>query len=127
MATYRRVQVPGTTYFFTLATYRRQPLLSHLQSVAAVRDAIRTVRKVLPFEIVAFVMLPDHLHAIWTLPPGDADYPRRWSLFKRAAGSAIREFVRIERCARRDRGRAVIPVREALATRAAAPGARCPA
>lgn len=96
MATYRRMQVPGTTYFFTLATFRRQPLLTHPDSVTAIRDAIRMVRKVLPFEIVAFVVLPDHLHAIWTLPPGDADYPRRWALIKREAGREIGRFVRIE-------------------------------
>lgn len=41
------------------------------------------MRAELPFEIVALVLLPDHLHAVWTLPPGDPDYPRRWAMIKR--------------------------------------------
>jgi putative transposase len=46
------------------------------------RDSIRKVRRAHPFEIVAMVILPDHLHAIWTMPSGDRDYPLRWFLVK---------------------------------------------
>lgn len=64
MATFRRAMVPGGTWFFTLATFRRQPLLALPEIVSATRDAIRAVRAELPFEGVAWVLLPDHLHTV---------------------------------------------------------------
>lgn len=94
MATFRRVRVPGGTYFFTLATWRRQSLLTHPDAVAALREAFRDVRGVHPFETVALVMLPDHLHAIWTLPPNDADYARRWAMIKRQISRRTAHLVR---------------------------------
>lgn len=95
MATFRRATVPGGTYFFTLATFRRQPLLTAPEIVTATRDAIRAVRLELPFAVVALVLLPDHLHAIWTLPPDDADYPRRWALIKRHIAREVRSSVKV--------------------------------
>jgi putative transposase len=50
---------------------------------SGVREAITRVRQVLPFRINAWVLLPDHLHTIWTLPEGDADFSNRWRLIKR--------------------------------------------
>ena len=78
---YRRATVGGGTYFFTvnLADRDRALLTDH---AAVLRDAIRTVKIRHPFEIDAMVILPDHVHAIWTLPAGDADYPTRWALIK---------------------------------------------
>ncbi len=78
---YRRAAVAGGTYFFTvnLADRDRALLTEH---AAVLRDTIRTVKIRHPFEIDAMVILPDHLHAIWTLPAGDADYPTRWALIK---------------------------------------------
>jgi len=83
MSDYRRAAVPGGTYFFTLVTERRQPILTDPDIRQALRQAIETVRLSQPFAIDAWVLLPDHLHAIWRLPPGDADFSNRWRLIKR--------------------------------------------
>ena len=81
MSRYRRNLVPGASYFFTvnLADRRSGLLVEHVE---ALRAALLEVRERHPFSIDAMVVLPDHLHAIWTLPPGDADYPVRWRLVK---------------------------------------------
>ena len=78
MPEYRRWYVLGGTYFFTVVTHRRRPFLTHSMARQILHTAIREVRRDLPFTIDAFVLLPDHLHTLWTLPTGDADYPRRW-------------------------------------------------
>lgn len=83
MPAYRRAYVPGESYFFTVVTERRQPVLSHADVRMALRDAISIVRETLPFRIDGWVLLPDHLHAIWSLPEGDADFSSRWRLIKR--------------------------------------------
>jgi putative transposase len=79
---YRRAKTPGATYFFTVVTYRRRPILCDPERVRLLRDAFRTVKRRHPFSIDAFVLLPDHLHCLWTLPPEDCDYPTRWMLIK---------------------------------------------
>ncbi|MEI2797270.1 hypothetical protein V8246_16585 [Pseudoxanthomonas sp. F11] len=81
MTNYRRTFVPGATYFFTvnLADRRAMLLVDHIDLL---RGAIRYVRRRHPFYIDAMVVLPDHLHAILTLPSGDADFPLRWRLMK---------------------------------------------
>lgn len=78
---YRRADVKGETYFFTvnLAQRHLRLLLDH---VGILREAVKTVKQRHPFHIDAFVVLPDHLHAIWTLPPDDADFATRWILIK---------------------------------------------
>lgn len=83
MSDYRRAAVPGGTYFFTLVTERRQPILTDPDIRQALREAIETVRLTQPFVIDAWVLLPDNLHAIWRLPPDDADFSNRWRLIKR--------------------------------------------
>lgn len=83
MATFRRVFQPGATWFFTAAAARRRPLLTDPRVISAFGIAMREVREMLPFSMPAWVILPDHLHVIWTLPQGDTDYPRRWSIIKR--------------------------------------------
>jgi len=79
---YRRLKTPGATYFFTVVTYRRRRFLCEPENVQLLRSAFRAVKKRHPFTIDAFVLLPDHLHCIWTLPPGDPDYSKRWMLVK---------------------------------------------
>jgi putative transposase len=79
---YRRAQTPGGTYFFTVVTYRRQEILCKPDNIDILRTAFRTVKTIQPFTIDAFVLLPDHLHCIWTLPPDDKDYPQRWNRIK---------------------------------------------
>lgn len=78
---YRRADVKGGTYFFTVNLAQRHlRLLS--DHVEILREAVKTVKQRHPFHIDAFVVLPDHLHAIWTLPPDDADFATRWMLIK---------------------------------------------
>lgn len=90
MTRYRR-DAAGSTYFFTLVTYRRRPILCADAVRAALKHAIRDVRGRRPFAIDAFVLLPDHLHCIWTLPDGDSDYSTRWSQIKALVSLACRE------------------------------------
>ena len=78
---YRRTDVAGATYFFTvnLAERNRTLLTEH---IATLRTVMRGVKQRHPFHVDAMVILPDHLHCVWTLPEGDADYPLRWTLIK---------------------------------------------
>ena len=79
---YRRAFVPGGSYFFTVVTDKRRPLFQSADTVAVLRDSFRAIRLSHPFEINAMVVLPDHLHCIWTLPQGDEDFSMRWRLIK---------------------------------------------
>ena len=83
MSDYRRVYLPGGMYFFTVVTFRRQRFLIDDDVRAALREGIQFTRQSKPFEIVAWVLLPDHLHCIWRLPPDDTDFSSRWSIIKR--------------------------------------------
>jgi putative transposase len=91
MSRYGRASVAGSTYFFTVVAYRRQPILCDDMVRTALRAAIENVRKARPFEIDAWVLLPDHLHCIWTLPESDADFSTRWMMIKRAVSLACRD------------------------------------
>ena len=77
MPEYRRANVPGGTYFFTVNTFRRGKWLTREPFRHALRHGIETVSADLPFVIVAWVLLPEHLHCIWRLPDGDADFSKR--------------------------------------------------
>ena len=88
MSRYRRANTTGATYFFTVVTYRRQKILCAPEVRSALRLAIEKVRQKRPFEIDAWVLLPDHLHCIWTLPDGDADFSTRWAMIKRSVSLA---------------------------------------
>jgi putative transposase len=79
---YRRAFVPGGTFFYTVVTADRRPLFADDKNINTLRQAFRTVRLKRPFTLDAVVVLPDHLHCIWTLPPGDADFATRWRLVK---------------------------------------------
>jgi hypothetical protein len=76
MSNYRRALVPGGCFFFTvnLLERRQTPLVDQ---IAGLREAVATTRQGHPFSIDAFVVLPDHLHAVWTLPQGDSDLLRK--------------------------------------------------
>ena len=83
MPDYRRNRVAGGTYFFTVNLLdRNRPLL--IEHIEDLRHAVRRVRELMPFYIDAWVVLPEHMHAVWTLPQGDADYSRRWQAIKMA-------------------------------------------
>lgn len=76
MPDYRRVFIPGGTCFFTVALLeRRLRLLT--EHIDALREAFRVVKAERPFTIEAIVILPEHLHCLWTLPPDDTDYSTR--------------------------------------------------
>ena len=79
---YRRAFTPGGTFFFTLVTQARQPVFASAEAVDSLRNAFRVVRASRSFRIDAMVVMPDHLHCLWTLPPGDADFSTRWRLIK---------------------------------------------
>jgi putative transposase len=79
---YRRARAMGGCYFFTLVAFRREKILTREDNVQLLREGMRRVKRVHPFRIDAFVLLPDHLHCIWTLPAGDADFSMRWRLIK---------------------------------------------
>ena len=79
---YRRAFVPGATHFFTVVTARRHPLFGDAAACDLLRQAFRQVAQQRPFTVNAMVVLPDHLHCLWTLPPDDVDYPARWRLIK---------------------------------------------
>lgn len=79
---YRCAIASGGTFLFTLVTDRRRPILASNEAVEVLRNAFRSVRQSHPFEIDAIVVMPDHLHCIWTLPPDDTDFSTRWRLIK---------------------------------------------
>ena len=79
---YKRARAEGGTYFFTVVTYQRRKFLCVPENVALLREAFRYVMARHPFKIDAFVLLPDHLHCIWTLPEGDGNFSTRWRLIK---------------------------------------------
>jgi putative transposase len=88
MPDYRRNRVPGGTYFFTVNLLeRRSKLLATYIDV--LRAAIKNTQKTKPFHIDAWVVLPDHMHCVWTLPTGDDDFPARWKAIKTAFSKAI--------------------------------------
>ena len=81
MVNYRRSQTRGGTYFFTVNLHDRSSnhLITHINHL---RESFSIVQKQCPFEIVASVILPEHLHIIMTLPGDDNDYPARWKAIK---------------------------------------------
>ena len=79
---YRRARIKGGTYFFTVVTYNRRRFLCQPENVELLRAALREVMRNHPLKIEAFVVLPDHLHCLWTLPEADHDYSTRWRLVK---------------------------------------------
>jgi putative transposase len=102
---YRRNFVCGGSFFFTanLAERRLHLLVDHIDNL---RSAFRRVRRYHPFGIEAIVVLPDHLHAIWTLPEGDHDFALRWRLIKSAFSRSLPRGERISasRASKGERG-----------------------
>lgn len=95
----------GATYFFTvnLADRSRNLLTDHIQLLRHATHSVQTKHR---FDIVAAVVLPEHLHCIWRLPDDDADYPTRWNLIKGyfSRGLDTTEQIRDSRLAKRERG-----------------------
>ena len=89
MSHYRRVLVGGGTYFFTVVTHQRRPIFTDETRVEILRQALRKAMTARPFEIDAMVILPDHIHCLWRMPAGDADYASRWREIKKATSREI--------------------------------------
>ena len=102
---YRRALVAGATYFFTvnLADRRGSLIVEHIE---ALREAVREAKQAHPFEIVAWVVLPEHMHAIWSLPSDDSYYSLRWNRIKGAFSRRIPSGERVSRSrvGKRERG-----------------------
>ena len=102
MSNYRRARTAGGTYFFTVVTAHRRALLANTDAITALRASVAAVRRELPFSVDAWVVLPEHMHVIWTLPPGDRDFSRRWGRIK--AGFTRRHVVGHVSAQRHDSG-----------------------
>jgi putative transposase len=90
MTDYRDNRVPGGTFFFTVRLLDRGSSLL-TDHISAFGDAIRQARVRKPFHVDGWVVLPDHAHAMWTLPPGDHDCSSRWRAVKIAFSKALRK------------------------------------
>ncbi|MBK1642934.1 transposase [Chromatium okenii] len=86
---YRRDYTNGATYFFTVVMFQRVAWFANPIAVAVLREAMRAEMARRPLVIEAMVVLPDHIHAMWTLPDGDADYSTRWRNIKRTFTTSI--------------------------------------
>lgn len=105
MPNYIRAHVPGGTFFFTLALLdRRKRLL--VEHIDLLRDSFAHVLRRRPATINAIVVLPDHLHCIWTLPADDADFSTRWRLIKGrfSSGLPLSDGEPMRRTVKRERG-----------------------
>ncbi|MGH8454240.1 MAG: REP-associated tyrosine transposase [Nevskiales bacterium] len=107
MRTYIRARIPGALYFFTLTLAERRNNALLIEHVSALRDAFRQTRREHPFDIKAVVILPDHLHCLWWLPPGDCDYSTRWRLIKGRFSAALPAGERISASRQRKRERGI--------------------
>ena len=103
---YRRYRVPGGCYFFTVNLLERFPNDLLIRHVDLLRAVVRDVRRRWPFVIDGWVVLPDRLHCIWTLPVGDSDFANRWRLIKAGFARQLPKTERrsLVRTARGERG-----------------------
>lgn len=92
MPNYRRNWIQGGTFFFTVNLYNRSQhwLTDH---IGHLRTATRQCRQHHPFHIHAWVVLPEHLHCIWTLPDKDHDYARRWRYIKSRFAHLLKQHI----------------------------------
>ena len=82
MPNYRRVHSPGGTFFFTLVTHGRAPIFDDPVARRCLHESIALARRDRAFDLLALVLLPDHLHLLITLPPNDADFSTRLAAIK---------------------------------------------
>src|SRR5581483_5207038 len=81
MSNYRRANIKGGSFFFTVVLADRSSNLLIVE-IDRLRSVYRTVQERRPFETIAICILPDHIHAIWALPQRDPDFSTRWNLIK---------------------------------------------
>ena len=106
MPNYRRVWVPGGTYFFTVNLLERRKRRLLVEHIDHLRAAFRDARRARPFHVIAIVVLPEHLHCLWRLPQGDADNADRWARIKSGFSRRMPKTERRSdaRIAKRERG-----------------------
>ena len=92
MPNYRRYYVKGGTYFFTVVTFQRIPIFKDEGNISLLKECFQDITIDLPFNVDAMVILPDHLHAIWTLPDNDDDYSLRWKRIKASFSSRYKQY-----------------------------------
>ena len=102
MTEYRRTKIKGVTYFFTVNCAERRGNRILENNIESLRQTFRKVKQNHPFNIDAIVIMPEHLHCIWTLPDDDSDYSMRWNLIKSGfsrliSGNERRSLSRIKR------------------------------
>src|SRR3990167_4969642 len=90
MVLYRRSRIQGGAFFFTVTLVDRHSRML-VEHTDLLREAFRMVRRERPFRIEAMVVLPDHLHTIWTLSQDENDYPSRWQAIKSRFTRAVRK------------------------------------
>jgi len=93
---YQRAHALGGTFFFTINLADRSSCLL-VEHIDALRQTVRMVKQRHAFEIDAWVVLPDHMHAVWTLPPEDADFSTRWMLIETGFSRAIERSENVHR------------------------------
>ena len=106
MINYRRFYIPGATWFFAVNLVKRKNNNLLVDQIDLLREAFHYVKKRKPYTMNAVVIMPDHLHCIWTLLEGDTDFSVRWSLLKAYFSRAIPkdENISKSRLTRRERG-----------------------
>jgi putative transposase len=92
MRNWTRLRVTGGTYFFTVVTACREPFFRDPLHVRCLGEALRHTRASHPVTMNALVVMPDHLHCIWTLPAHDCDYSLRWELVKKRCSAGLRRI-----------------------------------
>lgn len=94
MSCYHRPRLPGVPIYFTVCLAEPGSSLL-LEELARLRQAVRITRAERPFQILAWVVLPDHLHCVWRLPDGDTDYSTRWGAIKARFTRSLRDACRV--------------------------------
>src|SRR5215475_12363937 len=105
MPRYRRAKIEGGVFFFTVTLADRSSDLLVLH-IDRLRQVYISVQQRYPFETIAICVLPDHLHAVWSLPEGDSNFPLRWSLIKSGFSRGLAGNARpsASKIAKRDKG-----------------------
>ena len=122
MANWRRAWWPGGTWFFTVNLLERRNNRLLVEQIDLLRHSVAKVQQAHPFAIHAWVVLPDHLHCILSLPEGDTDFPLRWRLIKSHFSRALpvterRSQTRLIYCVERQQDRLFEPRLRALSQR----------
>jgi len=105
MTRYRRAKIEGGVFFFTVALADRSSDLL-VRDIERLQRVYTSIQDRYPFETIAICVLPDHLHAVWSLPQGDANFPLRWNLIKSgfSRGIAADPHRSSSKIARREKG-----------------------